>query len=68
MRVDAFSDKKVQEPLKKFKTRLAECTDKISSRNKERVDRWSGVLTEDIAKGWEYKYLIPENIPQSINI
>ncbi|MBE9065623.1 lipoxygenase [Leptolyngbya cf. ectocarpi LEGE 11479] len=50
---DHFQDSKVADPLKKFKTRLEEITDIIYERNRDRPP---------------YEYLLPKNIPQSINI
>lgn len=50
---DHFQDGNVAAPLKKFKARLEEITDIIYERNRDRPS---------------YEYLLPKNIPQSINI
>lgn len=50
---DHFQDSNVAAPLKKLKTRLEEITDIIYERNRDRPP---------------YEYLLPKNIPQSINI
>ncbi|MEM7066712.1 MAG: lipoxygenase family protein [Cyanobacteria bacterium P01_B01_bin.77] len=50
---DHFQDSKVAAPLKKFKIRLEKITDTIYERNRDRPP---------------YEYLLPKNIPQSINI
>lgn len=48
-----FTDAKVQAPLKAFQSRLEEIEKIISDRNRDRPD---------------YQYLLPSQIPQSINI
>mmetsp|Transcript_6743 Transcript_6743/g.10664 ORF Transcript_6743/g.10664 Transcript_6743/m.10664 type:complete len:655 (-) Transcript_6743:39-2003(-) len=63
-----FVDKRVAAPLKVFQTKLRGAATKIDVRNAQRVAAWAGKLPLDVAKHWAYEYLLPQNIPQSINI
>jgi hypothetical protein len=47
---------------------LSDVSGIIESRNKERVAAWEGRLEPELANNWAYEYLLPKNIPQSINI
>jgi len=65
---DHFIDKRVAAPLYKLQQKLKECAVTIEQRNQQRVAAWSDTLPPDVAKNWAYEYLLPHNIPQSINI
>jgi len=63
-----FTHPDVLVALSNFQRALQLVGDEIGRRNMKRVTAWSGHMTEEMANHWSYKYLLPERIPQSINI
>jgi hypothetical protein len=51
-----------------FHKALTDAGNEITKQNKIRVSNWGELIPQDVAKNWAYEYLLPEKIPQSINI
>jgi arachidonate 15-lipoxygenase len=66
--VGYFVDPKVQPAYNRFQQALAKAGDTIKQANTERVNNWKGIIPDYVAANWAYEYLLPQNIPQSINI